>query len=243
LYCLIFLKKICRWLLKVAIIFFALSIISVVLFRFVPVPFTPLMVTRSAEQLFNKEKIKLKKQWLSLGEMSANMPTAVICSEDQHFKEHNGFDFEAIKKAMDHNNRKKKKGIRGASTISQQVAKNVFLWQGRSWLRKGLEAYFTVLIELCWSKERIMEVYLNVIEMGKGIYGAQAASANFFGKVAKRLSQGEAALIAAVLPNPIRWSPAHPTNYIYKRQRWILRQMSYNGNKIDLSEEEPEEED
>jgi monofunctional biosynthetic peptidoglycan transglycosylase len=150
-----------------------------------------------------------------------------MASEDQLFLEHFGFDLEAIKKAYKNNNNKKRKITRGASTISQQVAKNVFLWPGRSWLRKGFEVYFTFLIEVCWSKERIMEVYLNVIEMGNGIYGAEAASEYYFKKNASMLNRDQAALIAAVLPNPLRWSPIKPSKYILKRKEWIKRNMAY----------------
>jgi len=203
----------------------------VILFRFVPPPVTPLMVIRFFEQLIDsKKEVRFKKDWESLENISPNLSLAVMASEDQLFLEHFGFDFEAIKKAYKHNNSKKKmKVTRGASTISQQVAKNVFLWPGRSWLRKGFEAYFTFMIELCWSKERIMEVYLNVIEMGDGIYGAEAASEYYFKKPASKLNRNEAALIAAVLPNPIRWSPVKPTPYILKRKEWIKRNMTYLG--------------
>ena len=169
------------------------------------------------------------------------MPLAVLCSEDQLFMEHNGFDMKAIEKALEYNDKKKGKKLRGGSTISQQTAKNVFLWQGRSWLRKGLEAYFTLLIEVMWSKERIMEVYLNVIEMGDGIYGTEAAAQEYFQKSAAKLTASQAALIAAVLPNPRKWSPANPTGYIKKKQQWILRQMGYHGGSIDLEEEVEED--
>ena len=217
------LKKVLLWM-------FLLSIFFVILYRFVPPPLTPLMLIRCNEQLWNGKKLKLKKDWTSLKEMSPAMPQAVMASEDQLFTEHWGFDTQSIKKAFDNNSRKKKKGIKGASTISQQVAKNVFLWPARSWLRKGLEVYFTTLVEIFWSKKRIMEVYLNVIETGDGIYGAEAASRTYFKKPAKKLSASEAALIASVLPNPRKWSPLKPTEYIYKRQQWILFNMRRLGN-------------
>lgn len=153
------------------------------------------------------------------------MPLAVITSEDQKFEEHFGFDLEAIEKARKYNDRHKGKKVKGASTISQQTAKNVFLWPQRSYIRKGFEVYFTFLIELLWSKERIMEVYLNVIEMGDGVYGAEAAAQQYFGKSASDLTDGEAALIAACLPNPIRWSPARPSRYIQRKKQWIVRHM------------------
>jgi monofunctional glycosyltransferase len=234
-----FLKKVWRFTWKAALVFLCASILSVILFRWVPIPFTPLMGIRIVEQLAEGKKIKCTKDWESIENISPNLPLAVVCSEDQLFMEHHGFDMKAIEKAMTYNKKKKGKKVRGASTISQQTAKNVFLWQGRSWIRKGFEVYFTSLIELFWSKERIMEVYLNVIEMGDGIYGAQAASKNYFNKDAKKISQAEAALIAAVLPNPRKWNPAKPTKYVKKREKWILRQMNYHGGKIEL---EPDEE-
>jgi monofunctional biosynthetic peptidoglycan transglycosylase len=153
------------------------------------------------------------------------MPLAVIASEDQNFEDHFGFDLAAIKKAEAYNEKHKGKKLKGASTISQQTAKNVFLWQSRSWVRKGFEVYFTFLIEIFWSKQRIMEVYLNVIEMGDGIYGAEACSQEFFHKPSKKLSVQQAALIAAVLPNPRKWSVTKPTPYILHRQQRIIRFM------------------
>jgi len=168
--------------------------------------------------------LRLVKDWVPISEISKHAPQAVYAAEDQKFMDHHGFDMEAMEEAWENN--KKGKRIKGASTITQQTVKNVFLWPSRSYVRKGLEAYFTVLVELIWSKERIMEVYLNVIEMGNGIYGIQAASQTFFDKDAAKLSKGQAALIAAVLPNPRRWSPARPTSYIQGRKSWIMRQMS-----------------
>lgn len=184
------------------------------------------MVIRLFEQAFDqKREVRLTKDWVSLEKMSPSMPLAVITSEDQKFEEHFGFDLEAIEKAQKYNERHKGKKVKGASTISQQTAKNVFLWPQRSYIRKGFEVYFTFLIEMLWSKERIIEVYLNVIEMGDGIYGAEAASQEYFQKPASKLSNSQAALIAACLPNPLRWSPAHPTAYIQRKQTWILRHM------------------
>ena len=228
---------------KSVLIFIGASIFSVFIFRWVPIPFTPLMGIRVIEQITDGKKIKCKKDWESIEQISPNLPLAVVCSEDQLFMEHHGFDMKAIDKAMKYNKKKKGKKVRGASTISQQTAKNVFLWQGRSWLRKGFEVYFTALIELLWSKERIMEVYLNVIEMGDGVYGAQAASMENFNKSAKGLTQSEAALIAAVLPNPRKWSPSKPSKYVKKRQSWIMRQMNHHGGKIELEPEEEEGDD
>ena len=194
------------------------------------------MLIRWVEQKIDGKNMKLKKDWVSLKEISPNLQLAVVCSEDQNFIAHSGFDFQAIDKAMSYNATHKKQ--RGASTISQQTAKNVFLWTDRSWVRKGFEVYFTFLIETFWSKERIMEVYLNVIEMGDEVYGAQAASANFFHKDAKNLTKGESSLIAAVLPNPIKFSIAKPSDFVRKRQAWIIHQMALLGS---LSYEEKEE--
>lgn len=205
--------------------FFIVSIGLTIIYRFVPVPITPLMVIRLVEQTFDPEKkVRLYKDWVPISEISRNAPQAVFAAEDQKFMTHKGFDFEAMEKAWENN--KKGKRIKGASTITQQTVKNVFLWPGRSYLRKGLEAYFTVLVELLWSKERIMEVYLNVIEMGDGIYGIEAASQAYYKKPAAKLNRNQAAMIAAVLPNPIRWTPARPTGYIRGRQAWIMRQMN-----------------
>jgi monofunctional biosynthetic peptidoglycan transglycosylase len=188
------------------------------------------MIIRLGGQLFSGESLKLKKDWVSIDQISPNMELAVVAAEDQQFTEHWGFDFNAIQKAIKNNDRKKKKAVHGGSTISQQTAKNVFLWPGRSWVRKGFEVYFTLLIELCWSKERIIEVYMNEVEMGNGIYGVEAASQAYFHKHAKSLSQGEAALIAAILPSPLRWSPVKPSGYVMMRQRWIMRNMNNLGN-------------
>ncbi len=221
--------KLVRWIgrfvFKIALWFFGLSIGLVILYRFLPVPITPLMVIRLFEQAVDSEKeMRLYKDWESIENISRHAPQAVVAAEDQKFLDHHGFDLEAMKKAWENN--KKGKRIKGASTITQQTVKNVFLWPSRSYIRKGLEAYFTVLVELVWSKERILEVYLNVIEMGDGIYGIEAAAQTFFKKPAANLTRGQAALIAAVLPNPRRWNPAKPTAYIQGRQTWILRQMS-----------------
>lgn len=218
-----------RWITKLiwktSLWFFGLSIGLVILYRFVPVPITPLMVIRLGEQAIDpKKEVRLVKDWVSISEMSRHAPQAVVGAEDQSFMKHFGFDFKSLKKAWEGN--KKNKRVKGASTITQQTAKNVFLWPSRSYVRKVFEAYFTVLIEIFWSKERILEVYLNVIEMGDGIYGIEAASQTFFDKSSSKLSKGQAALIAAVLPNPRRWSPARPTSYIKGRQSFIMRQMS-----------------
>lgn len=220
-------QKIIRW---IVLSFLGSTIFFVILYRFVPVPITPLMVIRCAQQVGRGEKIRLKHHWVPMNEISSQLGIAVIASEDQRFLEHHGFDFKAIEKAIDEN--KKGKRRRGASTISQQTAKNVFLWPGSSWLRKGLEVYFTALIELCWSKERIMEVYLNSIEMGDGIYGAEAVAQQHFGRSAKKLTATNSALIAATLPNPLKFSSAHPSRYMLKRQSAIMRQMKNVSYKI-----------
>ena len=203
--------------------FFVSTTVMVVVYRFVPVYVTPLMVIRSVQQVFKGESPAWHHEWVPVDRISPHLPMAVIASEDNRFATHNGFDFIEIQKAMKENEKRKRK--RGASTISQQTAKNVFLWPQSSWLRKGFEVYFTWMIELFWSKERIMTVYLNSIEMGKGIYGAQAAARYKFHTTAVKLSAGQCALIAATLPNPIRFASAPPSSYILKRQGQILRLM------------------
>ncbi len=208
-------------------IFFILSIGSVILFRFVPVPVTPLMLIRCEEQLSHGKPLKLQKDWVSMRNISPNMVQAVVASEDNRFPDHFGFDFEAIRKAIRHNEHSKR--LRGASTISQQTAKNVFLWPGRSYLRKGIEAYFTLLIEVFWTKERIMEVYLNIIEMGNGVYGVEAASHKYFGKPASRLTQSEAAMLAAILPSPIKRNPSKPSRFLINSQYQIIVAMRQLG--------------
>ena len=205
--------------------FFGSTILAVVLLRFLPVYFTPLMFIRCYEQWKDGSEIRLKHSWVSIDEMSPSMPVAVMASEDARFLKHHGFDYEAIEKAAMRNMDSKKKY--GASTISQQTAKNVFLWPGRSWLRKGLEAYFTVLIEFVWSKQRIMEVYLNSIEMGDGIYGVEAVAEEHFGCKASELTRANCALIAATLPNPRRFSSKNPSEYMVKRKVRIMKEMKF----------------
>jgi len=220
-------KRFFKYILKLILWLFGFSIVIVIFFKWVPVPITPLMLIRNIEQLQEDKKLVLKHDWVPIEAISKNLQLAVICSEDQNFLAHNGFDMEAIEKAIEHN--KKGKRIRGASSISQQTAKNVFLWPQRSWFRKGLETYFTFLIELFWSKERIMEVYLNSIEMGNGVYGVEAASQFWFKKPAIKLNRNEAAAIAAILPNPRRYRANPATNYIQGRKNWIVRQMNFFG--------------
>jgi monofunctional glycosyltransferase len=227
--------KVC---LKVAMWFFIISIFSVILFRWVPIPLTPLMLIRCVEQKVAGNEMVLTKTWKPLAEISPNLQLAVVCSEDQQFLNHHGFDIEAIKKAMAHNEKSKRK--RGASTISQQTAKNIFLWDGRNWIRKGAEVYFTCLIELVWNKERIMEVYLNVIEMGNGIYGAEAASQAYFNKSALQLTKKQAATIAVILPNPRKYNAKKPSSFLKGRINWTLKQMNYWGGELKYIESNTE---
>jgi monofunctional glycosyltransferase len=186
------------------------------------------MLIRSVEQLSQGSKIQLRHTWVPMKAISKDLSLAVICSEDQNFPNHFGFDFKAIESSLEAF-LKGTKRLRGASTISQQTAKNVFLWPHRSWVRKGLEVYFTILIEIFWSKERILEVYLNSIEMGNGIYGAEAASRFYFQKNAKNISRQQAAAIAAILPNPREYSAYPPSPYIKSRIHWIVGQMNKWG--------------
>jgi monofunctional biosynthetic peptidoglycan transglycosylase len=213
-------KKTLRWALS---LFFASTILAVVFLRFVPVFITPLMVIRC----FENGSLTMHHDWIPLDEMSRHMPVAVMASEDSRFLLHHGFDFNAIGEAAKRNMNGKGGKKYGASTISQQTAKNVFLWPGRSWVRKGFEVYFTALIELCWSKQRIMEVYLNSIEMGDGIYGVEACAEYNFGKKAADLTRGDCALIAATLPNPRRFSSKNPSSYMRQRQRQIMANMRF----------------
>ena len=211
----------------IVVAFFASTILSVVVYRFLPVWVTPLMVIRCCQQVSEGRDLKWSHDWEPLENISPSLPVAVIASEDARFMEHHGFDYEAIEHAAKRNREHPEKRKLGASTISQQTAKNVFLWPGRSWTRKGFEVYFTTLIELLWSKQRIMEVYLNSIEMGEGIYGAQAVAEEHFGKDAKDLSRAQCALIAATLPNPRKFSSKSPSSYMLKRQARILKEMHY----------------
>lgn len=212
-------------LIRFAVFFFFFSTVLVtIIYRFVRPPVTPLQLIRVAEHIAQGEKVKMSRDWVKLRDISPHMVQAVVAAEDNNFMKHHGFDLEAIKKARELN--KKRKNKLGASTISQQTAKNVFLWPDRTWLRKGLEVYFTGLIEIFWGKRRIMEVYLNVIEMGDGIYGVERAAGKYYRKSASDLNRAEAAMIAAVLPNPRRWSPASPTAYIQRKQQRIMRVMN-----------------
>ena len=199
------------------------SVLAVLAFKWVPVYYTPLMFIRYCEQWTDGKDPRIEHEWVDLDRISHNLAQAVVASEDQKFLDHNGFDEREILKArMEALNGGRE---RGASSISQQTAKNVFLWPGHNWLRKGLEAYFTVLIENIWGKERIMEVYLNSIEMGDGIYGAEACARENFGTTAEKLTKKQAATIAATLPNPLRYDSAHPSKHVNKRQAQIANQM------------------
>ena len=211
----------------IVVAFFASTILSVVALRFLPVVVTPLMLIRCYEQVKAGEELKLSHDWEPLSNISKDLPIAVMASEDAKFLDHHGFDYQAIEHAAKRNREHPEKRKLGASTISQQTAKNVFLWPGRSWVRKGFEVYFTALIELMWPKERIMEVYLNSIEMGNGIYGAQAVAEEHYNTDAKSLTKAQCALIAATLPNPRKFSSKNPSAYMLKRQKRILREMKY----------------
>ncbi|MCF2444953.1 monofunctional biosynthetic peptidoglycan transglycosylase [Dyadobacter sp. CY345] len=221
------LRRLLSYVIKFSIYFFVISIVWVVVLKFVPVWVTPFMITRKIEAFAEDEDTEIHKDWESYDNISKEVALAVVASEDQNFPNHWGFDFDEIYDAMT----EKRKRARGASTISQQVAKNVFLWHGRSYIRKGLEVYFTVLIELIWDKQRILEVYLNVAEMGKMTFGVEAASQRFYKKSAKNLTRYEAARIAAVLPNPVRFSIKNPSTYVNKRTNQIVRQMKYLGGR------------
>ena len=210
------------------IAFIVLSSLQVLVLRWVPPMTSAFMVSRQVDAWLERDwSFRLHYAWRGHGQISPNLPIALVAAEDQRFPEHHGFDFEAIDKAIEHNRRGRK--VRGASTISQQVAKNLFLWQGRSYLRKGLEAWYTVLIEVIWPKQRILDVYANIAEFGDGVYGAEAAARQYFGKPAARLTPSESARMAAVLPSPRRYSITKPGSYVQRRARWIERQVQHLG--------------
>jgi monofunctional biosynthetic peptidoglycan transglycosylase len=215
--------------LQLFVLFLATSILAVLMFRWVPPFTTAVMMEHRVNSWFHLQASGVDYKWVSWDRISKLAAIAAIAAEDQNFPNHRGFDFKSIEKAIDAHNRGRR--LRGASTISQQVAKNVFLWSGRSYIRKGLEAYFTVLIELLWPKRRILEVYLNVAELGDGIYGVEAASRRYFRKPAAKLTSSEAALLAAVLPNPIRFKVDKPSGYVRARRDWILQQMDQLGGR------------
>lgn len=227
------------WSRNILLFLFLSSILLVFAYKFIPVYYTPLMFIRLYEQVRDGKSLKLDHTWVPLSEIAQVLPQAVVASEDNLFLDHNGFDIQQIQKARKEAVRGKR--VRGASTITQQTAKNVFLWPGKSYIRKGIEAYFTVLIEWVWGKERIMEVYLNSIEMGDGIYGAEAIAKTNFKKSARQLTRSNAALIAATLPNPRRFNSAKPSPYMLKRQhkiqslmgKLIKIEMGYGAGKTD----------
>ena len=228
------LRRFLRGLLLAVVAWAAVTIAAVAAFRWIDPPFTAFMVQSRIGALFSSEPYAFRHEWRDWDQISKYAALAVIASEDQMFPEHNGFDFKQIDKALEARERGRR--VRGASTISQQVAKNLFLWPGQSWFRKGLEAGITVLIETFWSKRRILEVYLNVAEFGRGTYGVQAASRRFFGKDASRLTRQDAALLAAVLPAPKRFKVEAPSRYVRNRQAWIVRQMDALGGTSYLAE-------
>ncbi len=226
-----------RWrrLLWLPLLFAAFSVMQVIVLRWVDPPMSTVMLWRYGEALVQADgTYRLHYQWRDMDRIAPSLPISLVAAEDQRFPQHNGFDLQAIEKARDHNARGGR--LRGASTISQQVAKNLFLWQGRSWVRKGLEAWYTVLIELLWPKARILEMYANIAEFGDGIYGAQAAAQRFWNKDASALSAAESARLAAVLPSPRRYDAARPGPYVQRRAAWIQRQARQLGGAGYLQE-------
>jgi len=232
-------RRILRWMLVLPLLFALVTALQVLLLRFIDPPFSAFMVARQFEAIGTGDwAYRTNYAWHDMDRIAPALPVALVAAEDQNFAHHHGFDFKAIEKARAHNQRMveraEKRGtpvkrLRGASTISQQTAKNLFLWSGRSWVRKGLEAWYTVLIEVLWPKRRILEVYANIAEFGDGTYGAQAASRRFFGKDANRLGPAEAARLAAVLPNPRRYNAGRPGPYVQRRSNAIQRQARQLG--------------
>ncbi|WP_340615953.1 monofunctional biosynthetic peptidoglycan transglycosylase [Xenorhabdus entomophaga] len=219
------------WLKRIAVWITVLWFVAVIAFSFLPVPFSMVMIERQMSALMSINLSYVSRSsWVDQNQISPYMTLAVIAAEDQKFPKHWGFDFDAIETAMEHN-KKYQSRMRGASTISQQTAKNLFLWEGRSWVRKGLEAGMTAVLELLWSKKRILTVYLNIADFGNGIFGVEEAAQHYFGKPASRLTASEAALLASVLPNPHRYKVNAPSAYILQRQRWVLRQMQLMGGE------------
>ncbi len=223
-----------RWLPRIgrslwitARIFISVSLLLILALRWIPLPTSSFIMQSALHARWAREGTVVRYDWIAMESISPNVALAVIAAEDQRFPDHYGFDFSAIQDALD--DQDEGKPLRGASTISQQVAKNLFLWAGRSLIRKGLEAWFTVLLELLWPKTRILEVYLNIAEFGAGTFGVEAASQRFFNKPASQLTTDEAARLAAVLPNPLRYQADKPSAYVRKRQRWIERQMRQLG--------------
>nr|WP_299243078.1 monofunctional biosynthetic peptidoglycan transglycosylase [uncultured Halomonas sp.] len=220
-------RRLLRYLLIAIVGFVAISLLLVMIFRVVPVFGSMVMVERKVQSWISGESLNIHQDWASWNDLSEHAKLAVIAAEDQKFPSHHGFDLGQLRKAV--SAWRSGNGLRGASTISQQTAKNLFLWTGRNWLRKGLEAWFTVLIELLWPKERILEVYLNIVEWDSGVFGLEAAARHHFGVSAANLSVTQASYLAAVLPNPREWSASNPSLYIQQRSQWIQRQMRQLG--------------
>lgn len=227
-----------RWLLRGVLALVGVWLAGIILFSFLPVPFSAVMIERQFNAWFSGDfGYVAHSDWVSMDEISPWMGLAVIAAEDQKFPDHWGFDVASIEKALAHNERNENR-VRGASTLSQQTAKNLFLWDGRSWVRKGLEAGLTLGMEVVWTKRRILTVYLNIAEFGDGIFGVEEASQRYFHKPASRLTASEAALLAAVLPNPIRFKANAPSGYVRQRQQWILRQMRQLGGESFMAQHE-----
>ena len=216
-----------KWVLRIAIIFFVASVLVVFSMRWINPVTSSIMIQRQISSFIHSKFELVKYHWVSYDDVSKYMPIAIVAAEDQNFPNHFGFDFKQIEKAMKQN--KKGKRIRGASTISQQVAKNLFLWEGKSFIRKGIEAYFTILIEFLWDKKRILEVHMNIAEFGQNIFGVGMASLAYYKIPPSKLSISQAALLAAVLPNPLRYSVTKPSGYVRGRQRWIISQINSLG--------------
>lgn len=226
-----FLRKAGKWTLRLLLFFFIGTFLLVLTYRFVNPPLTWLMFQRWAF-----EGHGLSKDWVDIEEVPYYVPLAMLTSEDQKFMQHNGFDYEAIEKAMKFNEKKKGKKIKGGSTISQQTAKNVFCWPQRSWVRKGFETYFTFLIEMLWPKKRIIEVYINVVEFGPGVYGVEAAAQKFWNIPSSRLSRYQACLLSAVLPRPLKYNAGKPGPYVRRRANWTMKHLNmFPGNYLDSS--------
>ena len=224
-----------HWLWKLPLLLVLASVVQVLVLRFVDPPLSAFMVARQIEALRAGDSgFRLAYDWRDLDEIAPSLPLAAVAAEDQHFASHRGFDLQAIERALEHNARGGR--VRGGSTISQQLAKNLFLWSGRSWVRKGLEAWYTALVEALWPKRRILEVYVNVAEFGDGIYGAQAAARSYWDKDARALTTAESARLAAVLPSPRRYSARRPGPYVQKRARWIERNMRNLGGEAWLQQ-------
>lgn len=224
-----------HWLWKLPLLLVLVSVLQVLVLRFIDPPFSAFMAARQLEAWWQGDRdFRVAYDWRDMAAIAPSLPVALVAAEDQDFANHHGFDFKAIEQARERNARGGR--LRGASTISQQLAKNLFLWSGRSWVRKGMEAWYTVLIETMWPKQRILEVYANVAEFGDGIYGAQAAARSYWGKDASRLSPTESARLAAVLPSPRRYSAARPGPYVQRRTRWIERNARQIGGAGYLQE-------